>query len=84
MRGDPREEALGTFETGAFEPAGALTDAFRFALSRHIVGETRGPEGTTIDFHRFSRPPLNSTLTLRRRALRADRLVVHLPLRARP
>ncbi len=33
---------------GAFELADALTDSFRFALSRQIVGEIRGPEVWTM------------------------------------
>ncbi|KAB7740340.1 CpaF family protein [Nostocoides sp. F2B08] len=33
---------------GAFDLADALTDSFRFALSRQIVGEIRGPEVWTM------------------------------------
>lgn len=33
---------------GAFELSDALTDSFRFALSRQIVGEVRGPEVWTM------------------------------------
>ena len=33
---------------GAFELSDALTDSFRFALSRQIVGEIRGPEVWTM------------------------------------